>query len=118
MKTQTQIELDLNQELAKLLGWTELFQTRGALIGRPPGGSPTTRDQCMAPNWIGNFNDCCELGLSYRITPHQASIEAFMYDLENEHGIKLDFLTAYRHFMVKKVMERLKDAQEAEKLAA
>lgn len=112
MKNSENYDLRLNEQVALLLGWTQIFYTRGALLGRPPGGSPNSRDQGMIPNWAADFNACCELGLTYRITPHQATIEAFMYDLEKEHGIKLDFKRAYRHFMLKKVIERLRAQQD------
>ena len=110
-------DLKLNRELAEALGWTEIFETKGALLGRPPGGSPRSRDQGMIPNWTGSFNECCELGLTYRITPHQATIENFMYHMREEHGIELDFKRAYRHFMIRKVLERLRD-QEADRALA
>lgn len=119
-KSLNEINRDLNKQVAELLGWTQIFHVKGnpgALIGRPPGGGKLEhRWECKIPDWAGDFNACCELGLEYRFTPHQASIESFMYHLREEHGIELDFKTAYRHFMVKKVIDRLiEDKEKAEK---
>lgn len=53
-----QQQLDANRRLAELLGWTDLFQVRGALLGTPPAGAPQCRDQARVPNWAGDWRDC------------------------------------------------------------
>lgn len=97
MNTQQQ-NLDLNWKVAEALGWTELFRVGGSIVGCPPGGSPNSRNQAMVPNWSGDFNLCCELGLSYNIYPHRSEVE---FRMRNE---KIDRSTAFRHVMLFSVL--------------
>ena len=70
--------MELNRRLAELLGWTELFDVGGALLGRPPGGSPSSRDQAKVPDWVGDWIDCGPLQARYvrrlRTWSHRAVI--------------------------------------------
>lgn len=50
--------MDANRRLAELLGWTEIFDVGGALLGMPPGGNPASRDQAKVPDWVNDWNAC------------------------------------------------------------
>lgn len=70
--------LERNRRLAELLGWTEIFDVGGALLGMPPGGSPVSRDQVKVPDWTGDWRDCGPLMTRFirraRFWPHRAVV--------------------------------------------
>lgn len=68
--------ITLNRRLATLLGWTNIIEVPGALLGRPPEGSPESRDQCLVPNWEGDWRDCGPLGSKYRISVEHGDVTA------------------------------------------
>jgi hypothetical protein len=56
-----QAKQDYNKELATLLGWTEIVELGGSLLGRPIDGAPASRGQAKIPDWAGNWADCGKL---------------------------------------------------------
>lgn len=50
--------LAANRRLAELLGWTDIFDVGGALLGTPPPGGAACRNQAKVPNWTGDWRDC------------------------------------------------------------
>jgi hypothetical protein len=50
--------IDANRRLAELLGWTNIFDVGGALLGTPPVGEPQCRNQAKVPDWVGDWRDC------------------------------------------------------------
>jgi hypothetical protein len=50
--------MECNRTLAGLLGWTEIVELGGALLGMPPVGDPQCRGQAMVPDWHGDWRDC------------------------------------------------------------
>jgi hypothetical protein len=79
----------LHMSLALALGWSEIVINGGALLGRPPGGSPHSRDQALIPNWLGDFNACMTLALSYGIYPDKAMAVAEREDgLDNAQALR------------------------------
>ncbi|MGK5049509.1 hypothetical protein ACQ4WP_26975 [Janthinobacterium sp. GB4P2] len=44
-----------NKRLAELLGWSNLIEVAGALIGTPPAGAAESRGQAMVPDWAGDW---------------------------------------------------------------
>lgn len=67
-----------NRRLAELMGWTEIFDVGGALLGMPPGGNPASRDQAKVPDWTGDWQACGPLMMEYisraRIWRHRAVV--------------------------------------------
>lgn len=59
--------MELNKRLAELLGWTNLFDAGGTLIGCPPGGAANSRDQAAVPNWAGDWAATGPLSAECRI---------------------------------------------------
>lgn len=57
--------MDANRRLAELLGWTEIFDVSGALLGTPPGGNPASRDQAKVPDWVNDWNACGPLMIEF-----------------------------------------------------
>lgn len=53
-----QQQLDANRRLAELIGWTNIFQVSGALLGTPPDGAAQSRGQAKVPDWNGDWRDC------------------------------------------------------------
>lgn len=70
--------MDANRRLAELLGWTNIFDVGGALLGTPPGGSPASRDQAKVPDWTGDWLACGPLMVQYvrrmKLWPHRAVV--------------------------------------------
>ena len=50
--------MECNRTLAGLLGWTEIVELGGALLGMPPAGDPQCRGQALVPDWHGDWRDC------------------------------------------------------------
>lgn len=47
--------MDANKRLAGLLGWTNLVEVGGSLLGRPADGAESSRGQALVPNWAGDW---------------------------------------------------------------
>jgi len=47
-----------NRRLAELLGWTDLFEVPGAILGTSSAGQPDVRNQDVVPNWTGDWCAC------------------------------------------------------------
>jgi hypothetical protein len=64
--------------LAELLGWANIFDVGGALLGTPPGGSPASRDQAKVPDWTGDWSACGPLMVQFirraKFWPHRAVV--------------------------------------------
>ncbi len=74
--------MELNKRLAELLGWENLFDAGGTLIGRPPGGAENSRDQAAVPDWCGDWAAAGPLMVECRIdlewTHHNRSVMTFV----------------------------------------
>ncbi|MGK5050761.1 hypothetical protein [Janthinobacterium sp. RB2P8] len=44
-----------NKRLAELLGWTNIAELGGALVGTPPAGAAESRGQALVPDWAGDW---------------------------------------------------------------
>lgn len=44
-----------NKRLAELLGWSNLIEVGGALVGTPPAGAAASRGQALVPDWLGDW---------------------------------------------------------------
>ena len=49
---------EANKRLALALGWTEIIEVGGALLGTPPDGAPESRGQAIVPDWCGDWREC------------------------------------------------------------
>lgn len=54
MKNQ-EIKIAANKRLAGLLGWSNLIEVGGSLVGTPPAGAPECRGQAAVPDWAGDW---------------------------------------------------------------
>jgi hypothetical protein len=50
--------MSANRCLAELLGWKDIFDVGGALLGTPPPGVPACRNQAKVPDWTGDWRAC------------------------------------------------------------
>jgi hypothetical protein len=68
--------LDGNRRLAELLGWTEIVEFSGMLLGIPPGASGP--DLGPVPDWTGDWRDCGPLMVEHirrmRLWPHRGIV--------------------------------------------
>jgi len=75
MQATAMTSMGINRRLAELLGWTEIVNVGGAWLGRPPGGSPRSRDQALVPDWSGDWAACGPLLARYvrrlQLWPHR-----------------------------------------------
>lgn len=69
--------LTLNRRLATLLGWSNIIETGGALLGTPPPGEYCVRNQCRVPDWAGDWRDCGPL-----IGEHHIHLECPVFRVE------------------------------------
>lgn len=67
-----------NRRLAGLLGWTDIVEVDGALLGSPPAGAPECRGQAQVPDWAGDWRHAGPLLARFeiRLTPMSVSVDA------------------------------------------
>lgn len=72
---------DANRRLATALGWTNIVEVAGALLGTPPKGEPECRNQAAVPDWAGDWRECGPLMAEYECWPemHQGVIRVGQY---------------------------------------
>lgn len=58
-------DMSTNRRLAEILGWTEIFDVGGALLGNPPLGEPEGRGQARVPDWTGDWSYCGPLLIAH-----------------------------------------------------
>jgi hypothetical protein len=59
--------MELTRRLAGLLGWSELTDAGGALLGRPPGGAENSRGQAAVPDWCGDWSAAGPISAEHEI---------------------------------------------------
>lgn len=45
-----------NKRLAELLGWANIVEVGGSLLGTPPAGAAESRGQALVPDWAGAWS--------------------------------------------------------------
>lgn len=59
--------LDAELALAAAIGWTNLVDVGGMLLGTPPGGAPESRGQAAVPRWTRSWEACGTLMVDTRL---------------------------------------------------
>lgn len=77
MKNQ-ESKIAANKRLAELLGWTNLVEVDGALLGMPPTGAAESRGQALVPDWAGDWAAIGSLAAE-----HQVDV---LHNWESVHG--------------------------------
>jgi hypothetical protein len=57
----------LNKELAVLLGWTNIVEVDGSLLGLPPEGTDSVHGQVLVPDWVNSWDACGPFISLYRL---------------------------------------------------
>lgn len=67
-----------NKRLAELLGWSNLIEVGGALVGLPPAGTAASRGQALVPDWLGDWAAAGPLLAQFeiRLMPMSAGVDA------------------------------------------
>jgi len=104
-------EIAANKRLAELLGWSNLIEVGGALVGTPPAGSAASRGQALVPDWMGDWAAAGPLLAQFeiRLMPMSAGVDAAGF-LE-WYRFYQDRDAAARAAIVKAVTHRLEKAQ-------
>lgn len=107
-----------NRRLAELLGWKDLFEVPGAILGTPPAGQPAGRNQCSVPDWTGDWRACGPLLAAHRMDLASTSLDAVArcrsFDAPPGAAAFADFDTedaALRAAIVAAVVAKLEAAQ-------
>jgi hypothetical protein len=106
-----------NRRLAELLGWTDIFDVGGALLGTPPGGSPASRDQAKVPDWTGDWLACGPLMIQFvrrvRLWPHRAVVgtSTLGHDLARDPGEGESAAANFRRLVVAAAIAELEARQ-------
>jgi len=114
-----------NAELAHKLGWTNIVELGGSLLGCPAGGAPNSRDQAKIPDWCGDWQAAGDLIAQYqvcvRIWPDgvKARIDRVPVSHYSKFANHRDRATSIRYAIVRTVMLHLefantRDASEME----
>ena len=71
-------EIAANKRLAELLGWSNIVEVGGALVGTPPAGAAASRGQAMVPDWLGDWAAAGPLLARFeiRLTPASTCVDA------------------------------------------
>jgi len=71
-------EIAANKRLAELLGWTNIVEVGGALVGTPPAGAAASRGQALVPDWVGDWTAAGPLLAQFeiRLMPISAGVDA------------------------------------------
>ncbi|OBV38076.1 hypothetical protein [Janthinobacterium psychrotolerans] len=56
-----------NKRLAELLGWTNIAEVGGALVGTPPAGAAESRGQALVPDWMSDWAAAGLLVVEHRV---------------------------------------------------
>ena len=72
----TDKRMTANRRLAELLGWADLFEVPGAILGTPPVGQPAGRNQGAVPDWTGDWRACGPLLAAHRMDLASTSLDA------------------------------------------
>ena len=72
----TEKRMTANRRLAELLGWTDLFEVSGAILGTPPEGPPAGRNHGAVPDWTGDWRACGPLLAAHRMTLGGTALDA------------------------------------------
>lgn len=67
-----QNRLDADRHLAEALGWTNLFNAGGALLGTPPTGGENSRGQAAVPRWTLDDASSFSLEVEYTLSIWQS----------------------------------------------
>lgn len=62
------MNLEANRKLAGLLGWTNIVEVAGALLGTPPPSEPECRGQAAVPDWTGDWRACGPLMVKHDVS--------------------------------------------------
>lgn len=62
-------QINAEIRLAILLGWTDLKNMGDAVIGTPPEGVYSVRNQALVPRWAHDWNTCASLMIEHEIEP-------------------------------------------------
>lgn len=63
-----QNKIAANKRLAELLGWSNIAEVNGALIGKPPAGAAESRGQALVPDWMGDWSAAGPLLAQFEIS--------------------------------------------------
>jgi len=102
-----------NAELALALGWTNIIELGGSLLGEPADGAPSCRGQAKVPDWCGDWCAAGDLLAQYPVSSVHWDEFALVGTAEPRGGHVAmvadhpDRATAIRYAIVRSVTEHL-----------
>ena len=66
MKNQEK-KIAANKRLAELLGWANIVEVGGSLLGTPPAGEAESRGQALVMDWAGDWAAIGPLAAEYQV---------------------------------------------------
>jgi len=101
-----------NKTLAQLLGWTNIEEMGGALLGLPPPGKPHSRGQAMVPDWANSWEHCGKLMSEYKVIPKEFTIVGFGSSQPTDPLVLQErFATKFRIEVIRLVVNILRTQQ-------
>lgn len=92
-------QLQAEKQLAIALGWTNLVESGGTLLGTPPDGGESSRGQAAVPKWARDWAACGPLLSTYNIT-----VDALGFTPADQHVVT-SYGSADHHFVLIPVSE-------------
>lgn len=60
-------QMDAEEALAQLRGWTNVRRIGGTILGTPPDGAPNSRGEAVVPKWARDWTACGPLIFEYSL---------------------------------------------------
>jgi hypothetical protein len=99
----------LNKMLAELLGWTNIVHIDRSLMGTPPPGEYSCRNQGMVPDWANDWHEWGEISLTWQCLPDKGRIDRWL--MKNRH-VQMEPIDLYRQAVrlsvIEEVIEKVK----------
>ncbi|MGK5020730.1 hypothetical protein [Janthinobacterium sp. LB2P10] len=94
MKNQENI-IAANKRLAELLGWTNIVEVGGALVGTPPAGAAASRGQALVPDWLGDWAAAGPMIGQFKMSVGFTGIDAVATARDYEKGAAFEAIAGH-----------------------
>lgn len=100
-----------NKRLAELLGWSNIVEVGGALVGSPPAGAAESRGQALVPDWAGDWAAAGPLAVAYDVAIEPGARTSSAGGYMVHHYLHASKNTAITFAIAMVVMHKLASAQ-------
>ena len=81
-----------NKRLAALLGWANIVEVGGSLLGTPPAGAAESRGQALVPDWMGDWAAAGPMIGQFKMSVGFTGLEAVATARDYEKGAAFEVI--------------------------